>query len=196
MAAERRSGFALFSVIMMVLVFAVAATIMVTTLSGNNDQYRIENAADVLHRIAAEIDTGRSGTLFPQSFIGQVALYPGKLSHLYTKIVQTTDKACSGTAYTATNVGNWHGPYHLSQIPATGSVTIAPGFVANDLILKNSTSQLSIQLPGSSLADAQALELFVDRNGKSDGSGPVVVFSSTNPTTINYRISNLLSGGC
>jgi type II secretory pathway pseudopilin PulG len=190
MAVERRKGFALFAVIMMVLVFTVAATVVVTNLSGNNDQARIERAADGLHRIAAEIDTGRSGSLFPQSFIGQVGKYPSKLSQLYTKLI-STDVPCVGSG--TFTIANWKGPYHLSVIPTTGLV-IAPGFVANNAISRVSATVIAIQMPNSSLDDAKALELFVDANGKSDGTGPVVVFSLTNPTTINYRISNLGTG--
>ncbi len=191
--ALRRRGFALFAVILIVLVTAVLATVVVTTLSGNNDQYRIENAADVLHRLAAEIDTTRltSG----QSFRGQVTVYPSKLSQLYTKILNT-DIQCSSTGTTqfgSTNGPKWRGPYHLVPIPTTG-FQIAPGFTANNAISRVSATVIAIQMPNSSLDDAKALELFVDRNGKSDGTGPVVVFSLTDPTTINYRINNLGTG--
>lgn len=187
----KRGGFALFAVILLVLMLAVAGTVVVVTLSGNNDQYRIENAADALHRLAAEIDTARAGQS-QQSFIAQVTVYPSKLSHLYTKIL-STDVPCVGTGTYDLNADNWKGPYHLVPIPTTG-LKIAPGFVANNAISRVSATVIAIQMPGSSLTDAQALELFVDRNGKSDGTGPVVVFSATNPTTINYRISGLTTG--
>jgi type II secretory pathway pseudopilin PulG len=195
MAAERtrgKPGFALFAVIMTVLVFAVAATIVVTTLSGNNEEYRIEKAADVLHRFAAEIDTARSGANL-QSFRGQVGVYPSRLSQLYTKIL-SSDVPCLGTGtFGTTAAGNWKGPYHLVPVSQTG-YNVAPGFFANDLLSRVSSTIIAIQMPNSSLRDAQSLELFVDRNGKSDGTGPVVVFALTDPTTINYRISALTTG--
>lgn len=190
--SRRRSGIALFVVILLVLVFAVAATVVVTTLSGDNDQNRIEKAADVLHRLAAEIDTGR--TTSDQSFRGQVTVYPSRLSHLYHPIRSTIDLPCVGSGTYGTNSTKWKGPYHLVPIPTTGFV-IAPGFNANDALLRLSATSVAIQMPGSSLADAKSLELFVDRNGKSDGTGPVVVFSSTDPTSIQYRI-NALGTGC
>jgi type II secretory pathway pseudopilin PulG len=194
MAAELpqrpRAGFALVAVIMLVVVFAIAATVVLTALSGNNEEYRVENAADVLHRFAAEIDTTRTGSNL-QSFRGQVTVYPIRLSQLYTKIL-STDAACTGT-FGTTNGPKWRGPYHLAPIATTG-FNVAPGFFANDLLLRANSTTLAIQMPNSSLRDAQSLELFVDRNGKSDGTGPVVVFSSTDPTTINYRINNLGTG--
>jgi hypothetical protein len=192
MAAEKQKphrGFALLAVIMLVLTFAVLATVVLVTLSGNNEEYRIENAADVLHRLAAEIDTTRSGTNL-QSFIGQVTVYPHRLSDLYTKIL-STDLACVGTAYGATNAPKWKGPYHLAPIARTG-FNVAPGFFANDVISRVSATVIAIQIPNVSLRDAQSLQLFVDK--KSDGTGPVVVFAVTDPTTVNYRISGLTTG--
>src|SRR5438477_7609431 len=58
----RRKGFALFAAVIIIAVIAVLATVVAVTLSGDNDQARIEKTADVLHRLAAAIDTVRIST--------------------------------------------------------------------------------------------------------------------------------------
>jgi len=46
---------------------------------------------------------------------------------------------------------------------------------------------------GASLADAKALELFVEK--KNTGAGPIVTFALTDPTTVQYHLI-LSSGSC
>jgi type II secretory pathway pseudopilin PulG len=186
MAAEsqRRRAFALFVVIAALVVVGALATIVVVTLSGDNDQARIERVADVLHRLAAEIDTTQAAS--GQSFVGQVGKYPSRLSQLYTPIL-STDNNCKGNKFGGGGAGSWRGPYHMVPIATTGH-SIAPGFFADDVLITVSSTDLAIQMQNVSIADAQALELFVEK--KSDGSGPVVTFtpSGSNPVTVQYHI--------
>lgn len=192
-------------------VVMVLTTVVLVTLSGDNDQDRIERAADVLHRLAAALDTTRVGAPNPTSpsFVGQVTKYPQRLSHLYTHI-QAIDLQCNSPGlavkqYSA-NASTWKGPYYLVPIPTTG-YQIAPGFVANDLLHvgppTGAPDTLAIEIPNVSLADAKLLELFVDRNGISDGTGNWVKYSprdGTTPVTVEYVIFSLsrpgYAGGC
>jgi type II secretory pathway pseudopilin PulG len=182
---RQSDGFALFAVVVILTVAAILATAVAVTLSGDNDQARIERAADILHRLVAEIDTTRVATA--QSFRGQVAKHPGRLSHLYTKIL-TTDRSCNGT-YSGAQVGNWRGPYHLVPISTAGH-NIAPGFFAQDSLVRLTANDLAIEIPNVSLADAKGLELFVEK--KSDGSGPIVTYAptgGTSPVVVRYHIA-------
>src|SRR5207248_1505726 len=191
MAVERNSnvGFALLTVVVVLTVAAVLATVVVVTLSGDNDQARIERVADVLHRFVAEIDTTRVATA--QSFRGQVGKHPGRLSQLYTPIVGT-DRSCNGT-FSGAQVNAWRGPYHLVPIATTGH-NIAPGFFAGDSIVRISANDIAIEIQSVGLSDAKALELFVEQ--KSDGSGPVVTYAPTtgsSPVVLRYHI---IVSGC
>jgi len=187
MVAELRSrrAFALLVVVVALTVVAVLATVVAVTLSGDNDQARIERVADVLHRFAAEIDTTRAAS--GQSFVAQVGQYPGRLSHLYTKIV-SSGLSCKNT-YSGGQVNGWRGPYHLVPIATTGH-QIAPGFLADDVLITLSSTDLVIQMQNVSLDDAKALELFVEK--KSDGSGPVVTYApttGTSPVVVRYHLA-------
>lgn len=181
-ASRQRSGFALFVVIVMFAVAAIIATVVLGTLSGDNDQDRVERAADVLHRLVAEIDTSHGGG---QAFAGQVSVWPSKLSQLYTPIT-SSDLQCSGQTYKTQQVTSWRGPYHLVPIGTSG-YNIAPGFFANDALTTLSKTDLAITIPNVSLADAQALDLFVDK-ALSSTTG-VVTYSGTTTQTVLYHIT-------
>src|SRR5215212_3333689 len=58
--ARRPIGFALITAVVAIAIVAVLATTMLVTLSGDNDQARIERTADILHRLVAAIDTART----------------------------------------------------------------------------------------------------------------------------------------
>lgn len=194
MGARPRRGFALLAAVIIVAVVAVVATVVTVTISGDNDQDRIERAADVLHRLVAAIDTVRSSS--GASFGGSLGAtkYPFKLSEL-THRISTSDLSCagaSGTPYAGGDVTNWRGPYYLAPIPTTG-YRVAPGFFANNQLVKVSTTDLAIQMDNVSLADAKALDLLVDR--RADGGGGAaasatirVTFALTDPTSVRYHI--------
>lgn len=178
---EGRGGFALFAAVIVIAVLAVMATVVTVTLSGDNDQARIENAADALHRLQTAMDT--VNTSAGASFTGSVTKYPGQLSQLTHKIANT-ELDCAGVVFGATNGPKWRGPYYLVPIPTTG-YRIATGFFANNQLVKLSTTDMAIQMNGVSLADAKALELLVENI--STGAGPIVTFALTDPTNVQYH---------
>jgi len=173
MVADRRvrGGFALFAIVVGMVVIAIIATLMVAPLSGDNRQERIDRAAEVLHRFVAEMDTAGGATV--NYFRGHVAAttgaaanrpkWPGRLSHLYTQPV-TTDLRCSGATYAAGNVDltGWRGPYHLVPMRTTGH-NIAPGFFADDALVPVSNTEAYIRIQNVALDDATALDLAVDK---------------------------------
>jgi len=181
-AAVRRArgGFALFAAVIIIAVIATLAAVVAVSLSGDNDQDRIERAADRLHRLVAAMDTTKSLA----SFGGNVNRWPGRLSQLTHKI-STVDRGCTGTLYGSAQVIGWRGPYYLVPIPTTG-YQIAPGFFANDLLVRVSATRLAIEINGVSLRDAQGLGLIVDK--VSTGVGPVVTFALTDPTNMRYHL--------
>jgi len=192
MGAERRAraGFALFAIVIGMVVIAVIATLMLVPISGDNRQARIQRAADVLHRLVAEMDSA-SGQI-PSYFRGQISAsggspanrpkWPGRLSHLYTAIVGA-DLSCAGSTYTAqgVTVANWRGPYHLVPIRTTGH-NIAPGFFADDAIVRVSNTEAYIRIQNVSLDDAKALDLTVDK--ASNAAAGAVRYSPTNSTPV------------
>ena len=200
----RRGGFALLLAVIIVAIVAVLATVATVTLSGDNDQDRIEKVADVLHRLAAAIDTTRATT--GASFVGNVTKYPSRLSQLYSQIKSTDFRCTPGLATTfLTFAPNWVGPYYLVPISTTG-YPIASGFTANDILHigppTGAVDTLAIEIPNVSLADAQLLELFVNKTGPT-GLGRPVKYSprdGSSPVTIEYVIfapaSQGLANGC
>ena len=184
---RQRGAFALFAAVIVIAVIAVLATVVSVTLSGDNDQDRIEKTADVLHALVSSMDTVKSAT--GASFGGMVLNYPFRLSQLTHKI-STKDLACkgaggAGTLYNTTDSAAWRGPYFLAPIPTTG-FPITPGFTANEQLVRVSTLILAIRMDNVSLADAKALELVVEKSAA--GTGPVVVFALTDPTSVQYRL--------
>lgn len=191
MAAERlglrrREGFALFAIVIGIVVISIIGIVMAAPISGDNKQERIQRAADILHRFVAEIDSA-SGTNV-NYFRGHVALnggttanrpkWPGRLSQLYTLPV-STDLLCSGSAFSTVN-NNWRGPYHLVPIKNTGH-NIAPGFFADDAIVRVSNTEAYIRIQNVSLDDAKALDLTVDK--ALTNTTLAVRYALTSPTT-------------
>jgi type II secretory pathway pseudopilin PulG len=184
---SRFRGFALLTAVVVIAVVAIFATSVLVTLSGDNDQARIERAADVLQRLAAAIDTPRVAG--GQSFRSQVNAYPGRLSHLYTQIVGT-GRRCNGS-YTGGQVGNWRGPYYMVPIATTGH-RIAPGFFAEDSMVTVSSTDLAIRLNSVALDDAKGLQMLVEK--KSDGTGPIVTFTIAGGAPVNVRYHIFVTG--
>ena len=206
MGAERRParGFALFAIVVGMVVIAILATLMVAPLSGDNREARVERAADILHRLVAEMDSASGNTV--NYFKGHVQAgggpppnrprWPGRLSHLYSQPL-TTDLRCSGATYNAggISVANWAGPYHLVPIRPTGH-TIAPGFVADDAIVRVSNTEAYIRLQTVALDDAISLDLLVD-NAANPAAG-VVRYSPTasTPVILEYHFTAASGAPC
>lgn len=183
-SGRKRSGFALFAVLVTVVVLAVLSTVMVTTLSGGNDADRITQAADVLKRFEVETINATA-----PAFKINTGVNPGRLSHLFRHITTADPNSC-GTGYTSTIVGNQRGPYHLVPYPVSTQFIIAPGFVANDVLVRNPNSSsagtLAVVMNNVTLGDAQLLGRYVD--GRVDGKGTYVQYSLTDPTSVSYLI--------
>jgi hypothetical protein len=187
-STNRRSGFALFAAVVTVVVLAVLATIVTKALSGGNDADRIAMVADVLKRFEVEI-INPTGPAFKIN----TGANPGRLSHLFRHITGADRNSC-GALYTTSggtnNVGNQRGPYHLVPYPTNGPFIISPGFVANDVLVRNPNSSsagtLAVVMDNVTLGDAKLLGRQVD--GRVDGLGPYVRFALTDPTSVSYLI--------
>jgi hypothetical protein len=203
MGADRRDrqGFALFAVVIGMVVIAVIATLMLAPISGDNRQARVERTADILHRFVAEIDSasGNSSNFFRDHMrassgaAGNRARWPGRLSHLYTQPL-TTDLACSGATYTASTIAvtQWEGPYHLVPIRTTGH-NIAPGFFADDALVRVSNTEAYIRIQNVSLDDAKALDLVVDK--VANAAAGAVQYSPTNATPVIVQYHFVAASG-
>ena len=101
MAAEHHTpkpivarGFTLVVIVVLLAIGAILSAVIFSTLSGDNDQARVERVAETLHKFASEMDSLR--TAGSQSFKSQVTVYPGHLAHLYAQI-GGSDVSCAGT---------------------------------------------------------------------------------------------------
>jgi hypothetical protein len=201
---RRRSGFALFAIVIGIVVITMLATLMMAPVSGDNRQERIQRTADVLHRLVAEMDSA-SGNMI-NYFRGHMQSgggapntrqkWPGRLSHLYTQPLGT-DLACSGSTYTAegVTVTSWRGPYHLVPIRNTGH-NIAPGFFADDALVRVSNTEAYIRIQNVDLDDAEALDLTVD--GAANAAAGAVRYAPTNatPVVVQYRFISVGHNPC
>lgn len=191
-ASRPRPGFALLGVIVMVAIGAVLATVVTVTLGAGHDAGRIESVAEGLRRLGYEI----RGELAP-TFRSDVGRYPSRLSQLATKIVSGDLNSCGGT-FMNPQLSGWKGPYHLTPMGAnvaTTGYTLATGFVANDLLVRdpatgnqNSEALLYIVMPGVSRADAEALGVVMDGRRTGSGPGTTVYFGTGDPVTVRYAM--------
>lgn len=168
--------------VVLMAVFAIAATVITMSLSGDNDQDRIERVADELHRISSALDSGGTG-----SFKNDMPRYPSNLSAL-THRIASTDIACTGNKFAGGDVAKWKGPYYPVPIDPAGHY-LAPGFVLSNTIFYTTTNpqDLRLQIPNVSLSDANLLDVEVD--GVSDLNNGIVRYTSTGPSigTVFYR---------
>ena len=186
MAADRhgRRGFALLVAIMFVAVVAVLAAVVTVNLSGDNDTARVQKANGVLLQFSREINS--IAPVPAPSFRSQVGVNPGRLSHLMVQIVAADLNSC-GNGYLNPQRTAWRGPYHLVPFQLAG-YAIAPGFFANNQLVRVSATRLAIVMNNVAFADAQLLGLIAE--GNSTGTGPLVTFTpvGTNPVTVSYNV--------
>ena len=206
MDAERRkrSGFALFAIVVGMVVIAILATLMVAPLSGDNREARVERAANILHRLVAEMDSASGNTT--NYFRGHMQAgtgpptnrprWPGRLSHLYTQPL-STDLRCSGASYNAggVNVANWRGPYHLVPIQSTGH-HIAPGFFADDGIVRISNTEAYIRLQNVALDDAMSLDRVVDNSVNAAAGAVRYSPTASTPVVVAYHFGSASGAPC
>ena len=138
------------------------------------------------------------GGLTATSFRQTVKVFPGNLTNLtsaLTALNAAVSKNSCGQPYTNTNVtaAATSGPYYSIEFLAAGT-KLGDGFVANDAIVRadpstTTRSTLAIQFSNVTLADAQALDGYMD--GIIDGTSGAIQYtvSGTNPVTVSFVIA-------
>ena len=195
-----------------VLSFALYLTIGGTTASTSAAGESAKNASsaavslfDIVTAIAALETTNP-----PVSYLQTVGAYPSALSQLTTQITTADRNSCdrptdvySGAAPPAIPgnpgyVQGWSGPYVITNFPAGSSTQIAPGFVAQDDMIRipanppnnpkadEWSGRLLIRMPAVSQANAQALDAAVDFT--INGASGTVRYTAADPTVLDYEI--------
>jgi prepilin-type N-terminal cleavage/methylation domain-containing protein len=210
-----RAAFSLAEVIVATAILAVIASIVISTdlVVSSNDRERYDAAADTLAKLALAIG-GNDPTNAPTSFKWVIQRYPRKLSQLTTPITTSGTDIC-GVAYTATFAGRWVNTFWPQELRTTGTILVK-GFTAQDdlgtfplanLGYHNGTTGafqaapsgigfrtdgvISIRLTNVTQADAMGLDAAVD--GTLSGTSGTVLYSATDPTSVDYLI---MVSGC
>ena len=220
----RRRGLTLIeSVVAVAIVGVIAVTLMLSSASATqrsiNELDHVERAARTLTDLSEAMSLWterRSGER--TSFFHIIGVNPGRLSQLTTPIT-TSDRNSCGLGVPQTNhtrfknaeVNRWEGQFFRQELPTTGFL-IAPGFYANDQLLRysavfnpagppyfveeyfpsgNTTTPgtLAIVIPNVAYADAVALAQRVE--GDTSGVFGAVRFprNTTNaPVTVEYHV--------
>ena len=217
-------GFTLVEMVVAVAIMGVmGVTLFVanaaTSQRGLHEFDNVEKAARTLTDLSEAIalwTERRSGP--PTSFFHVIGSNPGALSHLTTPITTTQRNSCglgtplnNATRYGNSQVGLWEGQFFRQELPTTGFL-IAPGFFANDVLLRYSANfnpngppyfvqeyfptgntttagTLAIVMPNVKHSDAVALAQRVE--GDTTGIFGAVRFTrNTNdaPVTVEYHI--------
>ena len=216
-----------FTLVEMVVAVAIMGVIGVTVFVANastsqrglHEFDNVEKAARTLTDLSEAIalwTERRSGP--PTSFYHVIGSNPGALSHLTTPITTADRNSCglgtplnNATRYGNSQVGRWEGQFFRQELPATGFL-VAPGFFANDVLLRYSANYnpagppyfvqeyfptgdtrtagtLAIVMPNVKHSDAVALAQRVE--GDTTGVFGAVRFTrNTNnaPVTVEYHI--------
>lgn len=216
-----------FTLVEMVVAVAIMGIIGVTVFVANastaqrglTELDNVEKAARTLTDLSEAIalwTERRSGP--PTSFFHIIGANPGTLSHLTTPITTTQRNSCArgtplnnATRYGNSQVNLWEGQFFRQELPTTGFL-IAPGFFANDTLLRYSANfnpggppyfveeyfptgntttagSLAIVMPNVKYSDAVALAQRVE--GDTIGIFGAVRFTrnTTNtPVTVEYHI--------
>jgi hypothetical protein len=209
--SRRRTGLSLAEVIVATAILAIIGSIVISTdiVVSSNDRDRYDSAADTLSKLSQAI-SGNDPTNAQTSFKWVIQRYPRKLSQLTAPITTGGTDIC-GTAYTATFTARWLNPFWPQELRTTGTI-LSKGFTAQDnlgtfpdanLGYRNGTTGafqaapsgigfrtdgvISIRMTGVTLADAQGLDAAVD--GTVDGTAGTVLYSATDPTSVDYLIT-------
>jgi prepilin-type N-terminal cleavage/methylation domain-containing protein len=184
--AGRRSAFTLVEVIVALAVILILAAVAMPQLGGFLDQKRIEETATLLTEI-------RNALYGPStSFQANVGANASRLSYLSAPIVNGDDDSC-GANYSNGERGDWPdgGPYVNFVIdPAAGLAT--PIGQAQDQLTRvtGGGTWLRMTWPNTvSLADAQAIDLYVD--GVLNGGAGAVRWTpqpGTDMATMHYDV--------
>ena len=220
--AVLRRGFTLVEMVVAIAIIGIlGVTIFLTTASssqrGISDLDNVEKAARTLTDLSEALalwTERRSGP--PTSFYHIIGSNPGTLSHLTAPITTSQGNSCARAAlnvqtrYSNAQVGRWEGQFFRQELPTTGFL-IAPGFFANDSLLRYSSvfsptpphfvqeyftngntttpGTLAIVIPNVKYTDAVALAQRVE--GDTMGVFGAVRFTrnTTNaPVTLEYHV--------
>lgn len=154
---QSRSGFTLVEVLVVLALMVGLAALVTPGILGQIDRARIDSSVESLTTIANAIHTPGQGNL---SFRGHVGFYPGRLSHLTNPITTAQANSC-GNLYTATDSGNWRGPYLNRIVPASGlplSVGTASDTLVRDPAIDGSRPVLKVLVRGVTLDDVRAID--------------------------------------
>lgn len=187
-----RKGFTLMEVIVTLALLAVIGTIVVLTGSPEspNDRQRYAVVSDALWDIAKAI-AGNESHLTATSFRQVIGVYPSKLSDLTKPITGAGKNICNVAYTTPAQTSLWLNPFYRREFLTAGT-PLASGFTAQDALVAVSVSPttpgiLAIRMPGTSLRDAQGLDLTVD--GASNGASGIIRYANTDPTSVDYYVT-------
>lgn len=222
MLGSRRGLTLIESVVALAIVGIAAVTIVLANASATQrsatELDNIEKASRMLTDLSEALalwTERRSGD--PSSFFQIIGVNPGKLSHLTSPITTTDRNSCglgmpqqNATRFKNAEVNRWEGQFFRQELPTTGFL-IAPGFFANDQLLRysairnptgppwfnqeyfpagNTTTPgtLAIVIPNVKYEDAVALAQRVE--GDPTGTFGAVRFTpnGTAPVTVEYHI--------
>jgi prepilin-type N-terminal cleavage/methylation domain-containing protein len=223
-ARARKGAFTLVEMVVAIAIIGImGVTVFVANAStsqrGLSELDNVEKAARTLTDLSEAIalwTERRSGP--PTSFYHIIGANPGRLSQLTTPITTTDRNSCglgtplnNATRYKNSEVGLWEGQFFRQELPTTGFL-VAPGFFANDVMLRYSAvfnpagppyfvqqyfptgdettaGTLAIVMPSVRYTDAVALAQRVE--GDTIGIFGAVRFTrnTTNtPVTVEYHI--------
>jgi prepilin-type N-terminal cleavage/methylation domain-containing protein len=159
----RRTGFTLVEVIVALAVLLILAAVAIPQIGGYVDQKRIESTASQLVIVRDALYL--TGTGFRQVIQANAS----ELSHLSSPITAADDDSC-GNAFSTAERNRWPngGPFVNFVIDATSGMATPIGLANNALVRAPTTAttgvtnRLRITWTNASLADAEALDLYVD----------------------------------
>jgi prepilin-type N-terminal cleavage/methylation domain-containing protein len=156
--SSRRGGFTLPEVLVTVAIVAVLAAMVVPAVT----QQISKGDAPAFASSVGSLRTALT------SFVSDVRKLPGEVSQLSTAITITDEDlattADGGTAYIASVVSRWRGPYENSGI-TSGQIPLGMGWItSDDLVDSLGYVVLTVTKAGAVIADAAELDSLVDNN--------------------------------
>lgn len=162
--SSKRAGFTLPEVLVTVAIVAVLAAMVVPAVT----QQISKGDAPAFASSVGSLRTALT------SFVSDVRKLPGEVSQLSTAITLTDEDlataADAGTAYIASVVARWRGPYESSGM-TTGQIPLGMGWTTgDDLVDSLGYIVVTVTKAGAVIADATELDVAVDNgNGAAEG---------------------------
>lgn len=178
----RRQGFSMLEMVVAMAIIVVLGAVMVPSSIQYLREREVMATAATLNQLA---DSAKS-------FKTVITQYPGKLSHLGTKILTADLSSCSGIApspssavtYGATNAAKWINPFWNVVIPTQGFRL--PIGTANDQMIRTSNNTtagfLQIVIPDV------PYDIALDLNAEMDGPNDPIASRSSTTGIIRYGV--------